>query len=849
MNDLVQRVLLIEDQLHRSGPTPFTKPLAQFFNKFPAESTTYLFGKLEDPRYVRCLRLTLAEEAAPQLREYISENRATCLLPLLGNDAEPKKALAGFFVVKVLIDADPKWVSEHKDVFDALIAHWASPACESRRVEAADTCSGEGSREHNEIAQLTDVFCSFLAHEPNVDAYFQLVDVFTYRIAIDRNPLVTFIDQHLALEAPVSFCRQVLERFMTVFEDKDISQSYKVQTLRVLVNPMLYAAFQNKARKIPRAKKKKSEEIDAEGDVTMKALPEKKSSGEGADEQEEAEEEEEEELFDAALMTQIVTRIWKPFQSKPDVLASLCSDDSLRIELLHMSSMILEHCSQHLSTAGPAKKDTIKFGWANLTAEDVTVKNAAYIFIARFLEAFDSPIKIVGQVYLGLLRAHQPEGRAMVRKALDILVPALPKRTGPVEPGQPPLWARWTKRQLLDEGHNTSQLFAILSVIARHPDLFYPVRDMFLPQIAASLTKLSLIPTSSSTESRYLTIELIDMISGWEKRRQKAMEAEGESSNSNADAENKDPESGSSRKREEDDADEPRSTRKRARIDVAGTSSPSVPAPSSSSSAAAAPSASAAGEHAYVLPPNLCESVVAALVRFVSLSADPISRGGVVGKAFGLLQELTSEPFWPNVQIKLDSLRRPLSVQEPTDANTNILCNALQTLESAIKGKDDAWILDHLAQLRKLLERSVASDFPLVLDALKPILERIFLALPDAEEAGGDGDADGDADEEMTDASSKEAKAKASTAETPSDEFAAFLKSSQTLINDGLTTQTRLYATFVTLDAWAKRKPEKVSSRLLSPLLRFVFSCYALTGSLFSSLPRPSCRSTSSSFH
>ncbi len=123
---------------------------------------------------------------------------------------------------------------------------------------------------------------------------------------------------------------------------------------------------------------------------------------------------------------------------------------------------------------------------ANLTAEDVTVKNVAYIFIARFLEVFESPIKIVGQVYFGLLRAHQSEGRSMVKKALDILVPALPKARRCERAWSAPQWAKWTKRQLVDEGHNVSQLFAILSLLVRHADLFYSSREMFIPHIVSN---------------------------------------------------------------------------------------------------------------------------------------------------------------------------------------------------------------------------------------------------------------------------------------------------------------------------------------------------------------------------
>ncbi len=110
---------------------------------------------------------------------------------------------------------------------------------------------------------------------------------------------------------------------------------------------------------------------------------------------------------------------------------------------------------------------------------------------------------------MALLRSFQPEARALVRTALDVLTPVLRKR---LPPGG--AWVKWTKKILVEEGHSAPQLIHILNLILRHPVLFYPSRDQFSQQIVNALQKLGLQP-NASLENRKLALDLIDLLLFW----------------------------------------------------------------------------------------------------------------------------------------------------------------------------------------------------------------------------------------------------------------------------------------------------------------------------------------------
>lgn len=901
---LTTTVAEIESQLRRAGPTPFTKPLTLFLNRFAEKAVTYFFegDKLSNPKFLRVVKLSLASDDGPELRTQVTKEREKLLFPLFADEASAAQVQAGVTIVRQLVERDPEWLVTNKNTFEKLIALWNSPASSQRRREEANSGATKAvapsapaasptspviARSSSETKQIIELFLSYLRVEPHVEAYIALLDAYTYKIAFDLTFATRFVYEHLCIKSSNAFKRQMFSRFLTLFEDKDASQTLKTQALRVLINPMLMASYGPHPASTSTASPKSATSAVAEtsaaksaspvqkpgnqdGDVDMKdaATDDKKPAATAAVESTgtattgapasapaaataatetsaEASKPAEPkdtaaasaqtvvaddgEVIDAELVTQIVNRMWKPFQNPKDA-SELCSDDALRIELLHMSTMILEHCSDHLAPNGQLKKDTIKFGWANLTAEDVTVKNVAYIFIARFLEVFESPIKIVGQVYFGLLRAHQSEGRSMVKKALDILVPALPKRAGASENGQPPQWAKWTKRQLVDEGHNVSQLFAILSLLVRHPDLFYSSREMFIPHIVSNLTKLGLV-ANVNVESRMLAVDLVELLHKWEKRREEHVRSQ-ESSNgsSSADGTTEGEAAAAVGAKRGLDPTEEGSTVKKVRIDETGISasasksaSPaSAPATSTNSSAAGTAAAASADEvalspadHRYLMPMNLREMTVGFLVRFVSLSMEPISKAGIVSKAANLLSEILKAPYWSDVQVRLSIFQRPLIHTEINEQNTPVICNALRTLQIVVQDKTDAYIAPHVPQLQKLLEKSASTDEVSLVEAQKPVLERIFRVIPDPPpEEDADGEAEMDTgDDKKPDEEDASATKDAKDSEA-TDELAVFRKFADTLIADGLKQSQHLYSVFSMLDAWSQSKPEKIDAHL-----------------------------------
>lgn len=125
----------------------------------------------------------------------------------------------------------------------------------------------------------------------------------------------------------------------------------------------------------------------------------------------------------------------------------------------------------------------------------------------------------VSQVFVALLRTCQPESRQLVKQALDTLLPSLPVRL-PLKVGDSkvPIWIRYTKKVLVEEGHSMAHLTHIFQLLVRHSSLFYPSRAQFVPQMVNSLSRLGL-PQNTPPESRKLAIDLAGLVVQWEKRR------------------------------------------------------------------------------------------------------------------------------------------------------------------------------------------------------------------------------------------------------------------------------------------------------------------------------------------
>ncbi|GJY69309.1 transformation/transcription domain-associated protein-like protein [Tanacetum coccineum] len=110
----------------------------------------------------------------------------------------------------------------------------------------------------------------------------------------------------------------------------------------------------------------------------------------------------------------------------------------------------------------------------------------------------------------------------LVKQALDILMPTLPRRLPIGDNSCMPIWIRYTKKILVEEGHSIPNLIHIFQLIVRHSDLFYCCRAQFVPQMVNSLNRLSL-PYNTTSENRRLAIELAGLVVNWERQRQNEM--------------------------------------------------------------------------------------------------------------------------------------------------------------------------------------------------------------------------------------------------------------------------------------------------------------------------------------
>jgi phosphatidylinositol kinase/protein kinase (PI-3 family) len=227
---------------------------------------------------------------------------------------------------------------------------------------------------------------------------------------------------------------------------------------------------------------------------------------------------------DDVLDDTILPRIMNDLLDQPDEVLKQY-DEPLSAELLQLATLLVKYMPSEL---GRYRKELIKFGWNHLKREDSLAKQWAFVNVSRFFEAYQAPDKIILQVYVALLRACQPDSRQLVRQALDILAPALPHRlVHNVVDHKYAMWIRYTKKILLEEGHNTVHLVHIWQLVVRHPDLFYIARAQFVPIMVNSLARIGL-SQNTAPDNRRLALDMADLIISWEEKRlQRASESRG----------------------------------------------------------------------------------------------------------------------------------------------------------------------------------------------------------------------------------------------------------------------------------------------------------------------------------
>jgi len=333
-----------------------------------------------------------------------------------------------------------------------------------------------------------------------IDILFELLRIFLQPTASDFSFVTRFIEYMVTKVLTRELKHKVLMRFFDVLASEGTEET-KVLSLELIVLPILSAGTykhvdHHKSYWEP-TKLSWITELSYESQKFLKG----KESNETVNQEKESNDEQ---VVDAIFVKRFMQEALLKGSSNRGF------GDRLQTELLKVSTLLIENFRDGMVEF---RKDLIKFAWNHLKTEDSGSKHWAYVNVSRFISVYDTPPKIILQVYLALLRATQPECKYLVRTSLDILVPCLPRRLprADFEAG-----IRWTKRIVYEENHSIPQISHIWSTVVRHPKVFFFYRQEFIPLMVNSINRLGLTATCS-LETRALSVALVDVIISWEE--------------------------------------------------------------------------------------------------------------------------------------------------------------------------------------------------------------------------------------------------------------------------------------------------------------------------------------------
>ncbi|KAH7909445.1 hypothetical protein BJ138DRAFT_1066999 [Hygrophoropsis aurantiaca] len=622
LENLVNAIVQTEAQMHFSGKTPFSEPLGKYLDRYPGEALDFFARHLQFPRHVRTLRSILQARLAPNLERELASRTPILAAHCLKN-GDQALMLPCLALFNDLADLLPTWIADHEFVVDVLLDIWRS---EPIQPEQTDVMLPDALHRQSIIL---DIFMKALERAPRVDLLFDVVAVFTRNLPMDLTKLTQFLYRRVALSDDLFYRRNVLARFLIWFEDTSCPWDQKTYFLRFIVTPTIL--------------------VQANRD-----------NKEG--------------LLDNDFVTSIHRAIWHPMT---DGKTFVEADDMFKIELLHLTTVMVQHFSKLL---GDVKKDIIRCAWHFITSDDAVVKQTAYLLAARFFEAFDTPQKFILRAWTGLLRPPHTDGKLLIKQALDILAPALP-RSGANDVGYPQ-WAKTTRRLLAEEGNGFQQIIMIYQLLVRQPHLFYPVRALFIPHMVNSLSKLGLSGTASG-ESRILSIDISQVIFDWE---QNPHDSDGQ------------------------------------------TIGNVMESPRSAST--------------WVTPLAFRETIVSFLLRLATAPlVEQAARNLLVPRALALLQQMVGPSGWGDVTVKLNYFSRSLEqIELDSEQHLNQALSSARVLQVVASDKDDAWYTANATILQSLVRKGLVTDEPGLHDALYPIFEHLLrlFPLPDKDEKQGE---------------------------------------------------------------------------------------------------------------
>jgi len=493
LNELIAVTTTLEAQLPGSTAlgrhwSPHREALVPYLRRHAKETIAYFFeriggsdaskeGREKSTRAFRMLLSIVKHPPAVEVRDELARQWDALLTRTLraGASASDRSIGAqlrfqGIQLIRAMSKQKPEWLPSHHEVLSELIGVWTSAERKERLMSEKQAAMPLDQVRESKV--LVKCFVTCCRHQAEVlgdaigDAHIQLLflmlSIFAEHTLVNYDFLKTFYLDEVATGYSVAQRVVCIRYFLRFFQAPRTANEERVQALQLIVLPMLSVSFHK---------------------------------GEGQ----------------AVLSKEVIATIIHRLLGG-DMLQTY--DEPLRIELLRLATLLIEHASEMLVDH---RKELIKFSWNHLKSEDAQSKQCAYVNVCRFIQVYETPPKIILQVYVALLRTFQPDARNLVKRALDILTPALPTRL-PAGDHKYPTWIKWTKKIVVEEGHSLPQLIHIWQLVARHQDLFFSSSAQFVAQMVNSLNRIGLSPNCSA-ENRKLAIDLAALIISWELKR------------------------------------------------------------------------------------------------------------------------------------------------------------------------------------------------------------------------------------------------------------------------------------------------------------------------------------------
>ncbi|XP_062859239.1 transformation/transcription domain-associated protein [Trichomycterus rosablanca] len=680
-----ERAMLIE------AGSPFREPLIKFLTRHPSQ-TVELFmmeATLNDPQWSRMFMSFLKHKDAKPLRDVLASNPSR-FVPLLVPAGTPGTVRPGspststarldlqfqaIKIISIIVKNDEGWLAGQHSLVSQLRRVWVSEAFQERHRK--DNMAATNWKEPKLLAYCLLSYCK--RNYSEVELLFQLLRAFTGRFLCNMTFLKEYMEEEIPKNYSIANKRALFFRFVD-FNDPQFNDELKAKVLQHILHPAFLHSFE----------KGEGEQLlgppNPEGDN-----PE-------------------------SITSVFITKVLDP-EKQADLL------DSLRINLLQFSTLLVEHAPHHIHDNNKSRNSKLRrlmtFAWPCLLPKacvDPACKYSGHLLLAHIIAKFAIHKKIVLQVFHSLLKAHTMEARAIVRQAMAILTPAVPAR---MEDGHQML-THWTRKIIVEEGHTVPQLVHILHLIVQHFRVYYPVRHHLVQHMISAMQRLGFTP-SVTIEQRKLAVDLAEVVIKWELQRNKDQQPESDSDTS---AGGEGTSSGAMKRGASVDSGQD-VKRFRTATGAVGTvfgRSQSMP-----------------GTEALLTKPvekQHTDTVVNFLIRIACQVNDTNSVAGSPGellsrRCVNLMKMALRPDMWPRAELKLQWFDKLLmTVEQPTQANFSNICTGLEILSFLLTVLQSQAILAHFKPLQRGIAACMTCTNTKVLRAVHSLLSKLMSIFP-----------------------------------------------------------------------------------------------------------------------